>query len=430
MEDRRLLAGFGSISLTEGPDATLADAEFADQSQGESTANARVVCGNGDVETAIDANALQTMTSHNEPEAEGSRLRQNPRNRFDVNQDGFVAPIDVLWVINALKRYGGVVDTREIDDSVQGAWDVNADFSITPLDVLLVINSLGRRDNGGLIPGKVQVTYAIGNSLTNDLLYKPSAHKGLDQITEATSNPTVTGWHLNCGNSLTNTWENPDQTCTFDKSRYRQALSQAVDNVFLQPHYNSTVAQEIQSIKNFIDYTRQNPANADTRFFLYAPWGEQVSGTTHLSFYDTWVSHSATLDGDYIASKSTFELMMKVLKESGYELSLIPAGHAFASIIQSIRSGTNFEMIQKTGNVESLTFLTENGVYRDSIHASWTGSFISGLAAYASIYGAKPNGINPRDYNLFEASDTGLVMSPTGARALENVVWEAYLNSA
>ena len=81
-------------------------------------------------------------------------------------------------------------------------------------------------------------------------------------------------------------------------------------------------------------------------------------------------------------------------------------------------------------NVESLTSLSEAGLYRDYIHASWTGSFIAGLAAYTSLYGVKPTGIDPLDYNLFDASSSGLVLSQNGATVLSQIVWDAYTKSA
>jgi len=78
----------------------------------------------------------------------------NHRNRFDVNGDGEVAPVDVLNVINFLKSHGtGTVTElekpmRERQKSKGLAAetlfqvDVNGDGEIAPLDVLQVINQL------------------------------------------------------------------------------------------------------------------------------------------------------------------------------------------------------------------------------------------------------------------------------------------------
>jgi hypothetical protein len=76
-------------------------------------------------------------------------IYQNPRNRFDVDEDGIVSPLDVLVLINLLNRSGPTLPV----DGLPGPppyVDVNADNSIDPLDVLEVINHInsGRSDGG------------------------------------------------------------------------------------------------------------------------------------------------------------------------------------------------------------------------------------------------------------------------------------------
>ncbi len=78
----------------------------------------------------------------------------NHKNRFDVNGDGDVAPIDVLNVINFLKSHGSgsVADLEKpmrdrqkaegLTAEVLFQVDVDGDGEIAPLDVLLVINQL------------------------------------------------------------------------------------------------------------------------------------------------------------------------------------------------------------------------------------------------------------------------------------------------
>ncbi len=71
-------------------------------------------------------------------------LDHNPINAMDVNNDGFVSPLDVLVVINALNAR---VNNKAFDTGFGGApfLDVNADHFVSPLDVLVVINQLNRR---------------------------------------------------------------------------------------------------------------------------------------------------------------------------------------------------------------------------------------------------------------------------------------------
>ena len=74
---------------------------------------------------------------------------QNPRNRFDVNNDTFVSPIDVLQVINYLNR-NPTSPPLPLNPAtpVPPFVDVNGDSFVTPLDVLLVINELNLRTLG------------------------------------------------------------------------------------------------------------------------------------------------------------------------------------------------------------------------------------------------------------------------------------------
>jgi len=74
-------------------------------------------------------------------------IYQNPRSRFDVDDDGTVSPLDVLVLINLL-------NSRAPSLSVDGLpgppayVDVNADNRVDPLDVLDLINHMNSLSNG------------------------------------------------------------------------------------------------------------------------------------------------------------------------------------------------------------------------------------------------------------------------------------------
>lgn len=67
----------------------------------------------------------------------------NPNDRFDVNGDGRVEPIDALRVLNDLARGGARIlrDPTQLTDFV----DTSNDGEVTPLDALLVLNEIARR---------------------------------------------------------------------------------------------------------------------------------------------------------------------------------------------------------------------------------------------------------------------------------------------
>lgn len=69
---------------------------------------------------------------------------QNPTNRFDVNNDGFVTPNDVLLVINSLNANGPQTLTNE---PTPPYLDVNGDGLVTANDALQVINAINSNSN-------------------------------------------------------------------------------------------------------------------------------------------------------------------------------------------------------------------------------------------------------------------------------------------
>jgi len=86
----------------------------------------------------------------------GGEGHTNPNNRFDVNSDNFVSPIDVLLLINLLNQgQGGALETRPSGGPAEGEdgdnyyVDVDSDGFFTPLDALLIINELNGRAISG-----------------------------------------------------------------------------------------------------------------------------------------------------------------------------------------------------------------------------------------------------------------------------------------
>ncbi|MEM8736334.1 MAG: dockerin type I domain-containing protein, partial [Planctomycetota bacterium] len=73
----------------------------------------------------------------------------NETNAYDVNQDGFVSPIDALLVVNELNAQGARALAELMDDHLLDI-DSNNDGFISPLDALLVINELNRSNSSGM----------------------------------------------------------------------------------------------------------------------------------------------------------------------------------------------------------------------------------------------------------------------------------------
>lgn len=90
--------------------------------------------------------------------AAGEAEFQNPSNRYDVNNDGTVSPIDALSIINRLNTSGsGQLSAEgEASSSNRRFVDVNGDQYVTPSDALMVINALNKQV-GSLASGEFVV---------------------------------------------------------------------------------------------------------------------------------------------------------------------------------------------------------------------------------------------------------------------------------
>jgi hypothetical protein len=80
-------------------------------------------------------------------------LFQNPINRYDVNADTFVSPIDVLVLVNLLNSRGPSIPVDQLPGPPDYV-DVNADGFASPLDVIEVINFINAQGSGGAGEGE------------------------------------------------------------------------------------------------------------------------------------------------------------------------------------------------------------------------------------------------------------------------------------
>jgi hypothetical protein len=75
-------------------------------------------------------------------------LWTNSANNFDVDSSGTVEAIDILLVINYIRRAGGTITLPTTRDPIGPPYvDVNGDGTLEALDILLVINQLRRLQN-------------------------------------------------------------------------------------------------------------------------------------------------------------------------------------------------------------------------------------------------------------------------------------------
>jgi hypothetical protein len=95
----------------------------------------------------------------------GGEGNTNPYDRFDVNDDGFVSPIDALILVNKVNSNGGGAlgsGGGEGESSGERFYvDVNEDGFLSPLDILWVVNRINGSNAGGEGESPMQAAPAI-----------------------------------------------------------------------------------------------------------------------------------------------------------------------------------------------------------------------------------------------------------------------------
>jgi hypothetical protein len=116
----------------------------------------------------------------------GGEGNTNQTNAFDVNNDGFVSPIDVLILVNSLNTGGsGLLTSGASAGNGEGGAgkyfvDVNGDNYLSPLDALMVINELNSRQTGGNGEGEGEsapMASSTASTLKTELVEVPFARK-------------------------------------------------------------------------------------------------------------------------------------------------------------------------------------------------------------------------------------------------------------
>ena len=113
---------------------------------------------------------------------------QNPIEPLDVNDDGYISPIDALLVINYLLRHPGDPTPPPPSQPPPPYYDVSGDNYITPIDALRVINELQRGGGEGeadTAPTGVKVI-AIDPVHAVDLVYRQAEEDGMNGINRMT----------------------------------------------------------------------------------------------------------------------------------------------------------------------------------------------------------------------------------------------------
>jgi hypothetical protein len=113
----------------------------------------------------------------------GSFLSSNPKDPLDVNNDGFVTPIDALLVINEINTHGSHALTSSGFHTAPFI-DTDKDNVVSPHDVLLVINRLNAPSAGS--PGAEGEASDLSPAAAHDMLFSQLGGATAPAVSDAT----------------------------------------------------------------------------------------------------------------------------------------------------------------------------------------------------------------------------------------------------
>jgi hypothetical protein len=117
------------------------------------------------------SDSIQIVATSGGSGSSGGEGNTNRMNAYDVNNDGFVSPIDVLILVNSMNTGSsgllptGAISANGESGTVKYFLDVNADNYLSPLDALMVINHLNDRNIGG---AEGEAAPLVGSVSTNN----------------------------------------------------------------------------------------------------------------------------------------------------------------------------------------------------------------------------------------------------------------------
>ncbi|QDS88043.1 Cadherin domain protein [Rosistilla ulvae] len=136
---------------------------------------------------------------------------QNPGDRFDVNDDGSVAPIDAVIILNYLNRYGA--QTVPEGQAPPHYLDVDGDSIIRPIDALQVLNYLNSNPSRTAVPAPEAEQTATA---TDAALLELTAIPQQDAATADGSPDATPAWNHSSGDADRD--DEPNDNAAIDES--------------------------------------------------------------------------------------------------------------------------------------------------------------------------------------------------------------------
>ena len=236
-------------------------------------------------------------------------------------------------------------------------------------------------------PCAAETLYMIGNSFTYcSQPYSLAALSGQQSV------KLEVGAHIKSGSPVHNIWGNPDNAreLSTEYGKFREALKKHQwDAVTLQPFYKrpygglprATMQTDIDSILNFIKLARENPANKDTKFYIYASWPFLWTGKPLQESWDRVTVDNLETPSSH--QRTYYEHLVKRLRGvTDAEIRLIPIPEVMYELDKRMRAG----------EVPGLSGIGD--IMGDKLHLdAGLGGYLAGVTVYSTISGKNPAGL-------------------------------------
>jgi hypothetical protein len=270
-------------------------------------------------------------------------------------------------------------------------------------------------------------SFHIGNSLMSDGTGgSVGGITGLEYMADYYGHDHTLGYHLDGSQSINSIWANPNGVDGVEGFRpefgfYTQALTNfAWDAVLLQPHLTngSTLGSDKQNIANFVNLARQNPANANTVFYVYQTWPSQTiyGAPSGKKYYNYWKieNNEENFPGDARPTRSMRSYYRDLMNDLATEqpdtaFRLIPAGEVF----------NRLSLMDLPGDLEIEDF------YRDPVHMSQNlGRYVAATTIYSTLFGQ-----DMRDFVPPVSYYNPTILTPELRTIINQVIYEVVRDS-
>jgi hypothetical protein len=267
--------------------------------------------------------------------------------------------------------------------------------------------------------------YTVGNSVSDTLNYN-----AFPKLLEARGYKPVFGRQMIPGAPLEWLWAHPNDGFQVEQFGYptKAFPNYQWDAISLQP-FDRHLDTDTKNISDYIDLALKNPANKNTRFFIYARWPRMSKGGKGVQFdrnnygkadpdpakitdyaqIDPWDKlwmrpYTGGWDGSE-ESAAYFEKLTKTLREKrpDVQVFMIPVGHVMAALNTKMEKG------------EVPGFKSIWDVYNDGIHLNPVGGYIVGATFFMAFTKENPAGLSSEPYGKIE---------PTVAKIIQETVWD------